>query len=125
MGQKYILVGGNKSKMTQVVMNKVDFGTPYKGNLSDRKLLPTELVRALRFSIAAEYEAIQLYTQLAESTIDNPDVVKVFEDIAREEKVHVGEFMALLKKLDPDEQVAYEEGEEEIKDIVGKCLKGK
>ena len=33
----------------------------------NRKLTHDELVRAIRFMIAAEYEAIQLYTQLAAS----------------------------------------------------------
>ncbi|MFO7785517.1 MAG: hypothetical protein R6V25_12870 [Desulfatiglandales bacterium] len=32
------------------------------------KLTHEELIRAIRYSIAAEYEAIQLYMQLAEST---------------------------------------------------------
>ncbi len=123
MGQKYILVGGNKSRMMQVVMNKVDFGTPFAGNASDKKLNTEELVRALRFSVAAEYEAIQLYTQLAEASPDEASA-KVLMDVVREEKVHVGEFLGLIKKLDPDEEVAYQEGEEEIKTLVGKCLKG-
>jgi rubrerythrin len=34
----------------------------------DRKLSNEELIRAIRFMVAAEYEAVQLYMQLAEST---------------------------------------------------------
>jgi len=34
----------------------------------DRKLSDEELVRAIRFMVAVEYEAIQLYMQLADST---------------------------------------------------------
>ena len=45
-----------------------EFGNPFAGQLSDRKLTDKELVRAIRFMIEAEYEAIQLYQQLAEST---------------------------------------------------------
>ena len=40
----------------------------FSGLKEDRMLTHNELVRAIRFMIAAEYEAIQLYTQLAEST---------------------------------------------------------
>ena len=48
-------------------------------------LTHNELVRAIRFMIAAEYEAIQLYTQLAEST-DNKLAQEVLLDITNEEK---------------------------------------
>ena len=63
----------------------------------DRKLSQEELVRAIRFNIAAEYEAIQLYQQVIEST-DNELVKIVLADIADEEKEHAGE---LLKVLNP------------------------
>ena len=45
-----------------------DFGNPFSGLRNDRKLSDTELVRAIRFLVSAEYEAVQLYMQLAEST---------------------------------------------------------
>jgi len=35
---------------------------------NDRKLTHEELVRAIRFMVASEYEATQMYMQLAEST---------------------------------------------------------
>ena len=38
-----------------------EFGTPFSGLAKDRKLTKSELIRAIRFMIAAEYEAIQLY----------------------------------------------------------------
>ncbi|MDD5603665.1 MAG: hypothetical protein PHG48_06255 [Eubacteriales bacterium] len=47
-----------------------DFGHPFSGLAKDRKLTHQELVRAVRFMVSAEYEAVQLYMQLAES-IDN------------------------------------------------------
>jgi rubrerythrin len=56
-----------------------------------------------------------LYEQLAEST----DVVlaqKVLRDIAVEEKVHAGEFLRLLKELQPDEESFYEKGAREVED---------
>ena len=45
-----------------------EFTNAFSGLKEDRMLTHNELVRAIRFMIAAEYEAIQLYTQLAEST---------------------------------------------------------
>ena len=44
------------------------FGSPFSGLANDRKLTHEELVRAIRFMVAAEYEATQMYLQLAEST---------------------------------------------------------
>lgn len=83
---------------------------------NDRKLTEEELIRAIRFMIAAEYEAVQLYNQLAES-IDNKMAIKVLNDIADEEKVHAGEFLKLLKILDPKEEEFYQEGEKEVGDM--------
>jgi rubrerythrin len=96
-----------------------DFGTPFSGLAKDRKLSDQELVRAIRFMIAAEYEAIQLYMQLAEST-DNPLAIEVLKDIADEEKVHAGEFLRLLKELAPDEEKFYAEGAAEVEEEIGK-----
>jgi rubrerythrin len=45
-----------------------EFGNPFSGMTSTRKLTDSELIRAVRFMVSAEYEAIQLYMQLAEST---------------------------------------------------------
>ena len=92
-----------------------EFGNPFAGQMSDRKLTDKELVRAIRFMIAAEYEAIQLYQQLAEST-DNKLAIEVLQDIADEERVHAGEFLRLLHELAPDEEKFYKEGAEEVED---------
>lgn len=48
--------------------------------------------------IAAEYEAVQLCMQLAEST-DNKLAIDVLEDLADEEKVHSGELTAHLSTV--------------------------
>ncbi len=95
-----------------------EFGSPFSG-LKERKLTNAELVRAIRFMIAAEYEAVQLYTQLADST-DNKLVIEVLNDIANEEKVHAGEFLRLLKELAPDEYDFYEEGAKEVEEEIRK-----
>src|SRR5919108_3981825 len=98
------------------------FGTPFAGLANDRKLSHEELVRAVRFMVAAEYEAIQLYMQLAEST-DNRLAQAVLRDIANEERVHAGEFLKLLYHLEPDEERLYAEGFEEVEEIAGKLAK--
>lgn len=99
-----------------------DFGNPFSGLSHDRKLTNPELIRSIRFLIAAEYEAVQLYTQLAEST-DNKLAIGVLEDIANEERVHAGEFLRLLKELEPDEEKFYNEGSKEVEEEIEK-LKG-
>lgn len=92
-----------------------EFCSPFSGLKHERKLSGNELVRAIRFMVSAEYEAIQLYQQLAEST-DNGLVQKVLYDIADEEKVHAGEFLRLLKELDPNEEDFYKEGAQEVEE---------
>jgi rubrerythrin len=99
-----------------------DFGNSFSGLAKDRKLTKAELIRAIRFMVAAEYEAIQLYMQLAEST-DNKLAIEVLKDIADEERVHAGEFLRLLKELAPDEEKFYSEGAEEVEEEIGKMKK--
>jgi rubrerythrin len=88
-------------------------------DMSTRKLTEKELIRAIRFNIAAEYEAVQLYIQLAES-IDNSLAKNVLTDIANEERVHAGEFLRLLKHFAPDEEKLYNEGAKEVEEEVKK-----
>ena len=89
------------------------FGSPFSVLANDRMLTHDELVRAIRFMVAAEYEATQLYTQLAEST-DNKLAVEVLKEIANEELVHVGEFLRLLHEIAPDEEKFYAKGAKEV-----------
>ncbi|HNS32275.1 MAG TPA: ferritin family protein [bacterium] len=96
-----------------------EFGNPFSGMKKDRKLTKEELIRAIRFMISAEYEAIQLYMQLAES-IDDKLAIDVLKDIADEERVHAGEFLRLLKELAPDEEKFYKEGAEEVEEEMEK-----
>ena len=99
-----------------------DFGQPFSGLAKDKKLTDAELIRAIRFMVAAEYEAIQLYMQLAEST-DNKLAIEVLKDIADEERVHAGEFLRLLHELDPEEAKFYQEGAEEVEEEIEKMNK--
>ena len=95
------------------------FGSPFSGLANDRKLTDEELVRAIRFMVAAEYEATQMYMQLAEST-DNKLAVEVLKDIADEERVHAGEFLRLLHELAPGEKRFYAKGAKEVEDEIKK-----
>ena len=99
-----------------------EFASPFSGLAADRKLTPEELIRAIRYLVAAEYEAVQLYMQLAEST-DNALAKDVLIDIADEERVHAGEFLRLLKELAPDEERMYAEGAKEVEEMIEKLKK--
>ncbi len=96
-----------------------EFGTPYSVLSAGEKVSKEELIRAVRFFVAAEYEAIQLYEEIAEST-DDKLARAVLYDIAEEEKVHAGEFLRLLKELDKEEEEFYKEGEEEVEEMIEK-----
>jgi rubrerythrin len=109
-----------ESKKGGIVMP--EFGNPFSGVANKRKLTDTELIREIRFMVAAEYEAIQLYIQLAEST-DNKLAIEVLEDIADEDKVHAGEFLRLLKELAPDEEAFYTKGAKEVEDKIKSVTK--
>ena len=100
-----------------------EFWAPGCGRAPAREHTESELIRAIRFMVAAEYEAIQLYMQLAEST-DHPLAIEVLRDIADEERVHAGEFLRLLRELAPDEEKFYTEGAEEVDEEIEK-MKGK
>lgn len=99
-----------------------EFCSPFTVLKSDRTLTKAELIRAIRFMIAAEYEAIQLYQQTAEST-DNELAKEVLMDIANEEKEHAGEFLRLLRELDPEEEGFYKQGYEEVEEMIEKLKK--
>ena len=71
----------------------------------------------LRVGLIAELDAISLYEQLASKTKDSK-IKKVLFDIAKEEKTHVGEFLALLLEVDKQQMEELEMGKEEIKEII-------
>jgi rubrerythrin len=90
-----------------------EFVNPFSGKVPDRKLTIRELVRAIRLDVAAEEEATHLYTAQADVT-DNPLAKKVLEDIADEERVHVGEFQRLIQLLTGDEDKWLADGAGEV-----------
>lgn len=81
----------------------------------DKKSLDNEI---LRTGIIAELDAINLYDQMAALAQDE-NIKKMLLDIAKEEKVHVGEFQALLLNRDPEYLASLEAGKKEIKEEVG------
>lgn len=70
----------------------------------------------LRIGIIAELDAINLYEQLA-ALSKNEKIKKVFLDIAREEKTHVGEFQTLLLMLDKEQVQELEKGRKEVEEL--------
>ncbi len=94
-----------------------EFSNPFEGNKNVRLLDNNELIRAIRFSIASEFEAIQLYEQLRDST-DNEEAKKMLNEISGDEKEHVGNFLHLLKILAPDEENYYKDGWNEASEVM-------
>ncbi len=94
-----------------------EFSNSFEGNKSKRTLDNNELIRAIRFSIASEFEAIQLYEQLRDS-IENEDAIKMLNEVAGDEKEHVGNFLHLLKILAPDEEDYYKDGWKEAAEVM-------
>ncbi len=75
------------------------------------------IAEAIRLAIIGELDAINLYLQLAKA-VDDEGVKKVLEDIAYEEKVHVGELMEVLKRVDKEQVKAIKKGVEEVKELI-------
>ena len=71
----------------------------------------------LRVAVMAELDAINLYEQLAD-TAEGEELKKVLLDVAKEEKTHVGEFLALLLEKDKEQAEELEKGKEEVKEIL-------
>ena len=73
----------------------------------------------LRVGIIAELDAINLYEQLA-ATTENENMRKVFLDIAKEEKTHMGEFQEMLLRKDKEQVKELEEGKKEVDELTEK-----
>lgn len=74
----------------------------------DSKRLAIEI----RAKINEENEAINSYLSLVPHITD-PEISRIIQDIANEEKVHVGELQKILYNLDPDELKKEKEGRKE------------
>lgn len=72
------------------------------------------MAQALRLAIIGELDAINLYEQLAEAAGDEA-VRRILLEIAEEEKVHVGELLEALRRIDPEQAEALEKGAAEAR----------
>ena len=86
--------------------------------LRRNKFSKDELAQALRLGIIAELDAISLYNQLG-LLIGDENIRKVFLDIAKEEKTHAGEFLTLLKSVDPEQVTELSAGAKEVQELTG------
>lgn len=84
----------------------------------DKPYTKEELMEALRLAISAELDAISLYEQMARFSQDE-NCKKMFLDVAREEKTHVGEFLALLLSLDAEQVNELKGGFREVEEKTG------
>ena len=92
-------------KFKDFIMNEMLSNEMQLDNKTDDELL--------RMAIVAEQDAIVLY-QLMARRVKNKKVKEVLLDVAREEKVHIGEFKGLLELLDKEEIPSEKAGKEEI-----------
>ena len=69
-----------------------------------------------RVGIIAELDAVNLYEQLA-AMAEREEIKKVLLDIAKEEKTHMGEFQAILLKVDEEQVEELEHGKEEVEEM--------
>lgn len=67
---------------------------------------------AIREKINEENDAINSYMSLVPHIVDT-EIKRIIEDIANEEKVHVGELQEILYSIDPDEKRKEREGRKE------------
>jgi len=81
------------------------------------KLKKTEIdTEILRVGMIAELDAVNLYEQMAAMT-ENKNIKELLLDIAKEEKTHMGEFQAMLLKLDKEQVKELENGKEEVEKL--------
>jgi rubrerythrin len=74
----------------------------------------TEDIRIqVRSMVADEYKAIEMYTKIMNETNDAM-AKKVIASIIDEERVHAGEFLTLLFRIDPKEAELYNKGSKEL-----------
>ncbi len=96
-----------------------DFAEIHSVYTPAKKLTTVEMLRAIKFAIASEFEAIQLYQQIMEST-DSIEVKKVLGEITDDEKHHAGGLYKLLEILSPEDEEEYQYGERETLEQIAK-----
>jgi len=89
-------------------------GNPFIAN-EPKQMSDKELAQAIRVDIAGEIEAVIAYEAHTMATGDER-VKKVLQEIANEEKRHVGQLEEVLYMLSPNDSQFIEEGKQKIKD---------
>lgn len=70
----------------------------------------------LRVGMIAELDAVSFYEQLS-AMAKSEKIKKVLEDIAKEEKTHMGEFQALLLEIDKEQERELDKGKKEVAEL--------
>lgn len=106
-----LLAGKANSSMKEAY---VSTSPPPQGSETSDK----ELLRMTRQAVVAELDAANLYQEIAERIEQShSDIAEIFNDIADEELVHVGEFNRVIAMLSPEEIDFYDEGEAEAAEV--------
>jgi len=79
----------------------------------DKEHIDKEILRA---GLIAEYDAINLYEQMA-ALATTAKIKKVLLAVAKEEKEHVGEFETLLLEMDKEQVEEMAEGKKEVEEL--------
>jgi rubrerythrin len=106
-GAACLLKNNDKNMMSQI---------PFDLKKLNKDELDKEI---LRVGMIAEFDAINLYEQLAAMT-ESQNIKKILLDIAKEEKTHVGEFQTLLLQIDKEQTKELEEGKKEVEHELSK-----
>lgn len=99
----------------------MDF-TSIAATLKQKPMDDRELQRSIRIAVAAEHDASHLYELIADST-NNKKAKDLLQDIANEEKVHIGELEQLLTILDKNNNTLVEKGKREAMDKTSSLVK--
>jgi rubrerythrin len=94
-----------------------NFTDPFPGIKETHPMSISDLIRALRLDLAAEQDAVHLYTAHADAC-ENSLAFKVLKSVADEERVHAGEFLRLIEILDPGEKKFLENGAAEVENFM-------
>jgi rubrerythrin len=101
--------------VNSILKNAMDFTKVDQVQKAKELLDDREIMRALRLAIAAEHDATSLYENLSDS-IENTAIKELLQDIANEEKVHVGELTKALQMLDKTDEKFINKGKDEAKE---------
>lgn len=77
----------------------------------------------LRLAIVAELDAVNLYEQMV-GAAENERLKIILNEVAGEEKTHIGEFQSLLLQIDQEQKRELAKGGQEVEDILKGRRKG-